>query len=171
MNGILSAGLTGPREQTIKKNLSLLTTTLLLSNSSLIGFGQEKTLSRSQLPPAVEKTVQAQSQGATIKRFVTERENGKTVYEAEMMVDGHTRDIQIAKDGTLNEIEEVVAIDSLPPEVQAVLRKKAAGAAITEVESLTKQGTLVAYEAATLKGHQRGEVQVGPTGKQLAHPE
>jgi uncharacterized membrane protein YkoI len=155
----------------MKKNLSLLTTALLMSSSSLIGFGQEKTLSRSQLPPAVEKTVQAQSQGATIKRFVTGREDGKTVYEAEMMVDGHTKDIQIAKDGTLNEIEEEVAIDSLPPEVQSALRKKAAGAVITKVESLTKQGTLVAYEAATLRGHQKGEVQVGPTGKQLAHPE
>ncbi|WP_433983786.1 hypothetical protein RBB78_24030 [Tunturiibacter empetritectus] len=117
-------GLRRPQEQAMKKNLPLLTTTLLLSSSSLIGFGQEKTLSRSQLPPAVEKTVQAQSQGATIKRFVTERENGKTVYEAEMTVDGHTKDIQIAKDGTLNEIEEEVAIDSLPPEVQAALRKK-----------------------------------------------
>ncbi|WP_353068475.1 hypothetical protein RBB75_14360 [Tunturibacter empetritectus] len=128
-------------------------------------------MTRSQLPPAVEKTVQAQSQGATIKRFVTEREDGKTVYEAEMIVDGHTKDIHIAKDGTLNEIEEEVAIDSLPPDVQAALRKKAAGTDITKVESLTKQGTLVAYEAATLKGHHKGEVQVGPTGKQLAHPE
>ncbi|MBB5343846.1 hypothetical protein [Tunturibacter empetritectus] len=155
----------------MKKDLSLLTTALLISSSSLVGFGQEKTLSRSQLPPAVEKTVQIHSQGATIKRFVTERENGKTVYEAEMMVDGHTKDIQIAKDGTLNEIEEEVAIDSLPPEVQAALRKKAAGADITKVESLTKQGTLVAYEAATLKRHQKSEVQVGPTGKRLVHPE
>ncbi|MBB5319229.1 hypothetical protein [Tunturibacter empetritectus] len=146
----------------MKKNLPLLTTTLLLSSSSLIGFGQEKTLSRSQLPPAVEKTVQAQSQGATIKRFVTERENGKTVYEAEMTVDGHTKDIQIAKDGTLNEIEEEVAIDSLPPEVQAALRKKATGAVITKVESLTKQGTLVAYEAATLKDIKKAKFKSAP---------
>jgi hypothetical protein len=98
MNGILSTGLTGPREQTMKKHLPLLSPTLLLSSFSLIGFGQEKTLSRSQLPPAVEKAIQAQSQGATIKRFVTERENGKTVYEAEMIVGGHTKDIQIAQE-------------------------------------------------------------------------
>jgi hypothetical protein len=155
----------------MKRETSFLTTALLISSSSLIVLGQEKTLNRSQLPPAVEKTVQTQSQGATIKRFITEREDGKTVYEAEMIVKGHTKDIQIAKDGTLNEIEEEVSMNSLPLEVQTALRTKAAGAVITKVESLTKQGSVVAYEATTLKGSQRGEIQVGPTGKQLAHPE
>jgi uncharacterized membrane protein YkoI len=155
----------------MKRETSFLTTALLISSSSLIVLGQEKTLNRSQLPPAVEKTVQTQSQGATIKRFITEQENGKTVYEAEMIVNGHTKDIQIAKDGTLNEIEEEVSIDSLPLEVQTALRTKAAGAVITKVESLTKQGSVVAYEASILKGNQKGEIQVGPTGKQLAHPE
>jgi hypothetical protein len=149
----------------------LLTTTTLLGSSSLIAIAQEKTLNRSQLPAAVEKTVQAQSQGATIKGFSSEREGGKKVYEAEMIVNGHTKDIQIAEDGTLNEIEEEVSIDSLTPEVQAGLRAKAAGARIVKVESLTKGGALVAYEAATLKGSKKGEIQVGPTGKALSHPE
>jgi hypothetical protein len=149
----------------------LLATTTLLGSFSLIAIAQEKTLNRSQLPAAVETTVQAQSQGATIKGFSTEREGGKKVYEAEMIVNGHTKDIQIAEDGTLNEIEEEVSIDSLTPEVQAGLRAKAAGARIVKVESLTKGGALVAYEAATLKGSKKGEIQVGPTGKGLSHPE
>ena len=84
-------------------------------------------MDRSQLPAAVEKTVQALSQGATIKGFVTEREGGKKVYEAEMIVNGRTKDIQISEDGTLNEIEEEVSIDSLTPEVQTGLRARAAG--------------------------------------------
>jgi uncharacterized membrane protein YkoI len=142
-----------------------------LGSFSLIAIAQEKTLNRSQLPAAVDKTVQAQSQGATIKGFSTEREGGKKVYEAEMIVNGHTKDIQIAEDGTLNEIEEEVSIDSLTPEVQAGLRAKAAGARIVKVELLTKSGALVAYEAATLKGSKKGEIQVDPTGKGLSHPE
>ena len=149
----------------------LLTTTALLGGFSLIAIAQEKTLDRSQLPAAVEKTVQAQSQGATIKGFATEREGGKKVYEAEMIVNGHTKDIQISEDGTLNEIEEEVSIDSLTPEVQTGLRARAAGAKIVKVESLTKGGALVAYEAATLKGSKKGEIQIGPTGKRLSHPE
>lgn len=131
----------------------------------------EKKVDRSALPPAVEKTVQAQSKGATIKGFSTERDHGKKVYEAEMIVDNHTKDIQIAEDGTLNEIEEEVTLESLPAAVQAALTNKAGDAKITKIESLTKSGKLVAYEAATLKGTKKGEIQVGPDGKNLAHEE
>jgi hypothetical protein len=133
--------------------------------------GAETKIARKALPPAVEKTVQAQSQGATIKDFATETEGGVLEYEAEMMVNGHSKDLAIAKDGTLLEVEEEVAMDSLPAGVQKALATKAAGAKITKVESLTKKGKLVAYEAATLKGAKKGEVQVGPNGEKLAHAE
>ena len=132
---------------------------------------QERKIGRSALPPAVEKTVQSQSQGATIKGFTAEHEHGQRVYEAEMIVNGHTKDIEISSNGTLNEVEEQVSFDSLSPTVQAALTKKAAGAKITKVESLTKQGKLVAYEAATLKGKKHGEIQVGPNGESLSHEE
>jgi hypothetical protein len=131
----------------------------------------EKKIERSALPAAVEKTVQVQSQGATIKGFASEVENGKLTYEAEMVVNGHSKDIGIAKDGTLLEVEEEVAISTLPAAVQSALTTKAAGAKITKVESLTKNDKLVAYEAATLKGAKKGEIQVGPNGEKLAHEE
>lgn len=142
-----------------------------------IGFGlvlsasAEKAVSRSSLPPAVEKTVQEQTQGATIRGISSEKEDGVFEYEVEMTVDGHGRDIAIAKDGTLLETEDEVAMNSLPSNVQSALQAKAAGAKITKVESLTKKGKLVAYEAATLKGSKKGEIQVGPSGEKLAHEE
>lgn len=139
--------------------------------STLSAVAQEKKIDQSNLPPPVQKTVQEQSKGATVKGYSTEREHGKTVYEAEMMIDGHSKDIQIAKDGTLNEIEEEVAFSSLPANVQAALKAKAGEAKITKVESLTKQNKLVAYEAATLKGTKKGEIQVGPDGGKLSHEE
>jgi uncharacterized membrane protein YkoI len=144
--------------------------------ASMIAFtvcavAQEKKIDRSALPPAVQKTVQAQSEGATIKGFTTEVENGKRAYEAEMIVNGHSKDIEIAPDGTLNEVEEEVAFDSLPANVQTALTARAKGAKITKVESLKKKDKLVAYEAATLKGSKRGEIQVGPEGQKLAHEE
>lgn len=138
---------------------------------TLTAAAQEKRIERSALPPAVEKTVQAQSQGATIRGFSTERENGRKVYEVEMIVDGHTKDLQIAVDGTLNEVEEEVAFNSLPAGVQTALTAKAAGAKIVKVEFLTKKDRLVAYEAATLKGNRKGEIQVGPDGGKLDREE
>ncbi len=58
---------------------------------------QEKKIKREDLPPAVEKTVAAQSQGATIKGFSTEVEGGKTLYEVELTVNGHGKDISMDK--------------------------------------------------------------------------
>src|SRR5437899_1803660 len=54
---------------------------------------QEKKIKRSDLPPAVEKTVARESVGATIRGFSEEKENGQTFYEAEMTVNGHSKDV------------------------------------------------------------------------------
>ncbi len=138
---------------------------------ALTAIAQEKKIERSALPPAVEKTVQAESRGAIIKGFTTERENGKRTYEAEMTVNGLSRDIEIAEDGTLNEVEDEVAFASLPAKVQSALMARAAGAKITKVESLTRKNKLVAYEAAITKGTKKSEIQVGPAGEKLSHEE
>src|SRR5580692_10159213 len=94
---------------------------LLAGNAS----AQEKKIKRSDLPPAVEKTVAAQSTGATIRGFSTEKENGQTLYEAELTVNGHSKDISMTADGSIVEIEEQVSLDSLPAEVKAGLQTKA----------------------------------------------
>jgi uncharacterized membrane protein YkoI len=132
---------------------------------------QEKKIKRSDLPPAVEKTVAAQSAGATIRGFSTEKEKGQTLYEVEMTVNGHSKDISIAPDGTIVEIEEQVALDSLSPEVKAGLQAKAGKGKILKVESLTKKDKLVAYEAQIDTNGKKSEVQVGPDGKPLDHEE
>ncbi|MGH9595656.1 MAG: PepSY domain-containing protein [Edaphobacter sp.] len=131
----------------------------------------EKKIDRSALPSAVEKTVQAESQGSTIKGFSIDHENGQTQYEVEMISNGHSKDIAIARDGTLLEVEEEIAFDSLPDNVKIALKARANTATITKVESLTKKNNLVAYEAATLKGSKKGEIQVGPHGEKLSHEE
>ena len=132
---------------------------------------QEKKLKREQLPPAVEKTVARESQGATINGFATEIENGKRLYEVELTVDGRSKHISMNKNGNIAEVEEEVAMDSLPSAVQDGLRKAAGAATIGKIESLTKRGKLVAYEAHVKNGTKRSEVQVGPNGEKLAHPE
>ena len=132
---------------------------------------QEKKIKRSDLPPAVEKTVAAQSEGATIKGFSTEKEKGQTLYEVEMTVNGHSKDILIAADGSIVEVKEQVALDSLSPEVKAGLQAKAGKGKLVKVESLTKKDKLVAYEAQVDTNGKKSEVQVGPDGKALDHEE
>jgi hypothetical protein len=132
---------------------------------------QEKKIRRSDLPSAVEKTVVEQSAGATIRGFSTEKEKGQTLYEVEMTVNGHSKDISMTADGSIVEIEEQVSLDSLSPEVKAGLQAKARKGKILKVESLTKKDKLVAYEAQVETNGKKSEVQVGPDGKPLDHEE
>ena len=132
---------------------------------------QEKKIQRKDLPAAVEKTVARESEGATVKGFSTEIEKGKRLYEAELVVDGHGKDISIDASGNVLEIEEEVAIDALPAEVKAALLKAAGSGTIDKVEWLTKKGALVAYEADVTTGKKHSEIQVGPGGKKLARPQ
>ena len=132
---------------------------------------QERKLKREQLPPAVEKTVATESQGATIKGFATEVEKGRRLYEVELTVNGHGKDISMDKNGNIVEVEEQVPIDSLPATVQDALRKAAGSGTMGVVESLAKNGKIVAYEAHVKTGPRRSEIQVGPNGEKLKRPE
>lgn len=133
-----------------------------------IAFAAEKKVKRSDLPPAVEKTVQQQSQGATINGFSMDTEKGKVEYEVEMTVNGHGKDVSIAKDGTVLSIEEEVAIDTLPAAAKSALLARAGTAKIVKVEALSKGGKIASYEASTLKGTKKGEVAAGPNGEKVA---
>jgi hypothetical protein len=134
-------------------------------------LAQEKHLKKSDLPAAVQKVADQQSQGATVRGYASETEDGKLQYEVSLIVDGHTKDVTIAPDGSINEIEEQVFLDKLPAPVRDALQKKAAPGKITKVESLTKHGQLVAYEAQVTTAGKKSEIQVAPGGGNLTHPE
>jgi hypothetical protein len=146
---------------------------LLVANLALAGstVGQERKINRSELPAAVEKTVVEQTKGATIRGFSQEKENGQTTYEAEMLVNGHTKDVQMDTNGAVMEVEEQVELQEVPAAVKAGLQAKAGKGKITKVESITKKNKLVAYEAQVVTDGKKSEVQVGPDGKPLDHEE
>ncbi len=150
------------------REICVLVVSLMVVGSA---FAQEKKIKRSELPAAVEKTVVEQSKGATIRGFSEEKENGQTTYEAEMLVDGHTKDVQMDSNGAVMEIEEQVDLQTMSAEVKAGLEAKAGKGKITKVESIRKKDKLVAYEAQVVTDGKKSEVQVGPDGKPLDHEE
>jgi uncharacterized membrane protein YkoI len=127
--------------------------------------GGEKKMTLKSLPPAVQKTVKEQTQGATIVGISKEVENGQTQYEVETKVNGHAKDFIVAADGKLMDVEEEVALASLPAAVKATIQKEAGQGKILRVETLTKDGTLQCYEAQLQKGAKKSEIQVGTDGK------
>ena len=132
---------------------------------------QERKIERRDLPAAVEKTVVKESAGANVRGFAKEMEHGQTYYEASLIVGGANRDVLMDTAGVVVEVEQQVALDSLPAAVRSALLAKAGAGKITTVESLTKKDKLVAYEAQVRTGTRRSEVQVGPDGGTLQHEE
>jgi hypothetical protein len=144
---------------------------LAIGVTFFVAQAQEKKIYKGSLPAAVERTVARESQGATIKGFATEVKRGQRFYEASLIVNGHSKDILIDKDGNIVEVEEEVSMDSLPAAVQEALKKAAGSGTIETIESLTKNEKLVAYEAHVKRGTKRAEIQVGQNGEKLKRPE
>lgn len=131
----------------------------------------EEKISKADLPPAVLKTAKQHSKGAIVKGYTKDTENGQLEYEVEMTVEGRAKDITIAPDGRLLEVEEQVEMNSLSARVQSTLNSRADGGTISKIESITKSGKLVAYEAQVMKGGRHVEIQVGPGGERLQDEE
>jgi hypothetical protein len=131
----------------------------------------EKRISQSDLPAAVQKAAQKQSKGATVRGYTQDNENGQLEYEMEMTVNGHSKNVSFGPDGRLLEVEEQVKMSALPATVQSGLKVKAGNGKITKIESITKHGTIVAYEAQVRTMDRHSEIQVGPNGKPLNHEE
>jgi hypothetical protein len=153
----------------ILRILTLFAVAILFVTASAVS--QENKIRRSDLPAAVEKTVAAESKGATIRGFSKETEDGQVRYEAELMVNGHRKDVVVNVGGEIMEVEEQVEIDSLPTAVKAGLQARAGKGKLVKVESITKHEKLVAFEAQVMTDRKKSEVQVGPNGASLDHEE
>ena len=132
---------------------------------------QERAITRADLPAPVAQAIVTQSQGATLRGLAEEREDGQIFYEAELLAGNLTRDVLFDSAGTVVEVEQQFPLDSIPPAVRSALETRAGQGTILRVESLTRRGILVAYEAQVKTNGKRSEIQVGPAGEALAHEE
>ncbi len=130
-------------------------------------LAQEKRVKMKNLPEAVQKTVNEQSKGATLKGLSTEVEKGKRIYEAELTVDGHSKDITIDPSGNVIEVEEQVQLSSLPEAVQSGIKESAGKGQILIIESVSKGGTLEYYEFQVKKAEKKSEIKIGTDGKRI----
>jgi hypothetical protein len=69
-----------------RRSFAILMAGLLVAGSA---FARGKKINRSELPAAVERTLQLNSQGAAVKHLSQENENGQIYYKAKMKVDSH----------------------------------------------------------------------------------
>jgi len=126
-------------------------------------YAAETKVKMADLPMPVQQTVKEQTKDATLVGITKEKEHGKTVYEVETKANGKGRDILVDTTGAVIEVEQEVEIESIPPAARAAIEKKAAGAKISKVETLTKGGKTT-YEAAITKGRKSSEITVDADG-------
>jgi hypothetical protein len=129
------------------------------------GGDSEHSVKMKDLPAAVQQTVREQSRGAKIRGLSVETENGVTNYEVELLVNGHGRDVLIDPSGAVVSVEEQVALASLPADVRSAIVRSAGGGRIVIVESISKGGSVEAYEAHVKRGRKTVEIKVGPDGQ------
>ena len=109
----------------------------------------------------------AETKGAKIKGYNRETEKGKTFYEVETMLNGQSRDLLFDATGVLVEVEEEIALNSIPSAAKSAIERRVADGKVNKVERVTK-GQSVSYEAEiTSKSGKSSEVAVKPDGRSL----
>ena len=116
-----------------------------------------------KLPAPVLAAFKKSYPNATIKNTSKETEDGKTTWEVESVENHLGRDLVYNPDGTVVEVEEELAIASVPAVVADAVKAKYPKAAVTKAEKKTA-GKTVTYEFA-LKGAAVTAVEMTPDGK------
>jgi len=115
-----------------------------------------------ELPPAVQKTVRAQSPNGEIANVSTRTENGATIYEIEFREPGSNPKIQVAADGKLittemakpaGAVERLLTptgavgtkLSALPEKAQKTIQERAPNAEITNISRHESNGRVI-YE-------------------------
>ena len=133
----------------------------------------EEEVSLEQVPAAVKATILKEAKGGTIQEIERETKHGKTVYEAEVIIQGKEIEIKIAPDGRVlkreiegeegEEEDEVISLEQVPAAARKALVKHAGGAKIIKVEREKEHG-VVLYEAEWEAGGREHEAKVTADG-------
>ena len=131
----------------------------------------EEQVTLDQVPAAVKATILKESAGGKITEIERETKDGKTVYEAEFLLNGNEIEIKVAPDGTLlgreveheGDDEDDLTLDQVPEAARAALLKLAGGAKILKAEREREHGVLV-YEAQWAANGTKHEAAVTADG-------
>ena len=138
------------------------------------GNADEEEVTLEQVPAAVKATILKESAGGKITEIEREMKNGKTVYEAEFILNGDEIEIKVAPDGTLlgrkveqeGDDEDDLTIDQVPEPARGALLKLAGRAKIVKAEREREHGVLV-YEAEWIVDGAEHEAAVTAEGALL----
>ena len=129
---------------------------------SVAAQGDAKSIKQSKLPAAVLRTAEAQTAGATVTGYTTDKVDGVVTYRMDLVADGKTRAVVMDKEGTVTSIEQEVAWNDLPADIQKTFDTVKTKGELGAVSTVTENGTLVAYVAYLTTKRDRNLVRVKP---------
>ena len=115
------------------------------------------------LPAAVQQAVKDYSKDAKIRGLATEMDKGKKVYEAELTIAGHSKDVTFDADGHIVSVEEETTLANIPAAAREAIQRAVGKGKIVEVEMVTEDGKTF-YEAQVKTGGKKSEVKVDASG-------
>jgi uncharacterized membrane protein YkoI len=125
--------------------------------------GSEKKVKMQDLPAAVQQAVKDYSKDAKIRGLATEMDKGKMVYEAELTVAGHSKDVTFDADGHVVSVEEATTLANIPAPAREAIQRAAGKGKVVEVETVTEGGKTF-YEAQLKTAGKKSEVKVDASG-------
>jgi hypothetical protein len=147
------------------RTLTVLLAIAALGGSAAAQQKKAKSLQLKDLPAAVQRTLQANLNAGEIKNIGKEKEDGVEQYEVESVLNRKARDFNVDFKGNLLVIEEATTIEAIPAAAKASILKKVADGKLGTVETFTKTGQPMMYEAAyTDKQGKKHEVLVKADG-------
>lgn len=134
--------------------------------SPLTGQESEIKVKLTDLPPAVQAAVKEQSKGVTLKGLTKEVAAGATLYEAELEVNGRTKDVTFDETGKIVSVEEEVTLANIPAAARDAIQRFVGQGKLLLVETVA-EGEKTFYEAHIRKDGKETEVKVDPSGRLL----
>ena len=123
---------------------------------------KEKKVKQANLPSAVQRTADAEAAGNMVSGYTMDTVDGETLYKANLLVDGRARVVNIASDGSVTSVENEIAWEGVPSDVQTTFTKAAGKGKLTEFRSVSKDGQVVSYNALLVTKGNRDRVSVKP---------
>ena len=123
-------------------------------------------------PASVKEAALRAAPGVELVSVSVETENGVSVYEFEARgKDGALVEIDVREDGTVEEVETLIAMSDVPAPVVAALNEAAPGFAPEEVELSIREGGARVYEFEGVHEGRDIELEIDEAGTLLVMAE
>ena len=123
-------------------------------------------------PASVREAALQAAPGAELVSVSVETENGVSVYEFEARgKDGGPVEIDVREDGTVEEVETLIAMGDVPAPVVAAMNEAAPGFAPEEVELSIREGGARVYEFEGAHNGREIELEIDEAGTLLVMAE